>query len=138
MTTPKGHGPSTRVVDNRRHTSAWAQDPRNQRLDKMWELKRAQPGSETEALMMAEPGDDAPPDVAAHPLQEVIAEALATFTETERDLLVMKTVEGLSIRDIAEVMRLSKSDVHRRLKPLLQRLTDLLKDHPEIREYLDG
>jgi len=49
----------------------------------------------------------------------------------------MKVVEGLSIRDIAEVMQLSKSDVHRRLKPLMERLKELFMSNPEIMEFMD-
>lgn len=111
-------------------------DSRNRRLDKMWELKRAKPASETEALMMAAPNE--PDAMPSNDLSEVIEVVLAEFSPDERDILVMSLVGNMSIREIAAAMELSKSDVHRRLRPLVERLTELFESNPEIARYLSG
>jgi len=140
--TPPRHKPSRRPntsphQDWQRNVPAWQKDDRNWRLDKMWEMKRAKPATETEAIMMAAPNEELSVQPQDHPLKDVIAELLGEFNETDKALIVMKVVEGLSIRDIAEVMQLSKSDVHRRLKPLMERLKELFMSNPEIVEFMD-
>ena len=111
-------------------------DSRNRRLDKMWELKRAKPTSETEALMMAAPNE--PDAMPSNDLSEAVESALAEFLPPDRDILIMSLIGDMSIRDIATALELSKSDVHRRLGPLRDRLTELLESTPEIARYLSG
>jgi len=102
-------------------------------------MKRAKPATETEALMMAAPGE--PIEDGDHPLTDAIevsmAAFLATLSDLERDIVVMSVVGKLSIREISAATGLSKSDVHRRLPGLMDRLAEAFQSNPEIMEYLN-
>ena len=109
----------------------------NEKLDQMWARQKAKPTNETEALMMAAPGEyvAAPTE---HPLADVIAGLLGEMDDTSREIIQMKLLADMSVREIAEALGLSKSDVHRRVQALTDRLAEMFENSPEIKEYLNG
>lgn len=111
--------------------------PRESPVGSFWVADKTQPTTPAQALMESAPGDEPRRStMEAHPLADVIDELLQQMDETDRDIVVMHTVGGMSIRDIAQTTGLSKSDVHRRLPNLMEQLTDLLKNNPTIRKYM--
>lgn len=71
-----------------------------------------------------------------HALQEVIEKVLAEFDETDREILTMSLMGELSVRQIADMVGLSKSEVHRRLQVLVPELTAHLKENNAVTSYL--
>jgi RNA polymerase sigma factor (sigma-70 family) len=71
-----------------------------------------------------------------HSLQEVIEKILAEFDETDREILVMSLMGELSVRQIADMVGLSKSEVHRRLQVLVPELTAHLKENDAVTDYI--
>jgi RNA polymerase sigma-70 factor (ECF subfamily) len=59
-----------------------------------------------------------------------VTAALALLSESDREVLVLRYLEQLSNADIAQVLDLSLSAVKMKHLRSLQRLRDLLKDHP--------
>jgi RNA polymerase sigma factor (sigma-70 family) len=102
-----------------------------------WIADKGAPTTPMQSLMEAAPND--PPrrsTMEAHPLADVIDDVLSEMDETDRDVVVMHVVGGMSIRDIAETCGLSKSDVHRKLPKLMEQLAELMRANPKIREYM--
>lgn len=71
-----------------------------------------------------------------HPLSGVIEKVLAEFSEQDRDIIVMSLMGQLSVRQIADNVGLSKSEVHRRLQVLVPELTAHLKENHAVSNYL--
>lgn len=74
----------------------------------------------------------------SHPLDAAIASAMSELTEAEQTLAVMAFVEGLSVRQIADLSGISKSEIHRRLPALRVKLAALLKSNPDVVSYMGG
>lgn len=73
-----------------------------------------------------------------HELTDVIEDILSEFSEIDQDIIVMHLVGGLSVREIADMTGISKSQVHRKLPLLQQRLADAFRNNPTITEYVNG
>jgi len=71
----------------------------------------------------------------SHPLEAAIDKALSGFSELDRDMVIMHLVAGLSIRQIAGLTGLSKSDVGRRLPKLKERLATAMRGMAEFGKY---
>lgn len=100
---------------------------------------RDPPTTPMEALMRSGPNEPEESTMERkHPLEAAIAEAMSDFTELEQDMLVMLLVGQMSYRRIAESVGLSKSEVHRRLPKLQERLAKAFKSNPEILKYVGG
>lgn len=74
----------------------------------------------------------------SHSLDQIIASAMEELTDTERAIAVAAFVEGLSVRQIAELTGVSKSEIHRKLPVLKERLAKSLIKHEEITRYVAG
>jgi RNA polymerase sigma factor (sigma-70 family) len=111
--------------------------PNDDRLNRRLNNERAKPQNELEALMMAGPGEELSV-VMKTAVSRAVAAVLEGLSEDEKDMLMMRLVSEMSVRDIADCMGMSKSDVHRRLPPLIKRVKDLLRADPTIKEYLNG
>lgn len=71
-----------------------------------------------------------------HPLTEVIEKVLAEFDETDREILIMSLMGELSVRQIADMVGLSKSEVHRRLAVLKPELEAHLKENHAVNNWI--
>ena len=70
------------------------------------------------------------PDPSAHPLRLVLDRALATLPERQRSAFLLREVEDLSFRDVAEALGVNEATArvhHLRARRALQ---ELLKDEP--------
>lgn len=108
----------------------------NEKLDQMWSRQRAKPTSDIEALMMSAPNEYVEPDT-KHPLADVITTLLEDLDDVSRDIIQMKLLADMSVREIGAHLGLSKSDVHRRVQGLMDRLAEMFENSPEIKEYLE-
>lgn len=73
-----------------------------------------------------------------HPLDAAIEAAFVDFSDDDRDMIVMHLVGGLSTRQISEFTGVSKSEVHRRLPKLQEKLAEAMKSNPEILKHIGG
>lgn len=73
-----------------------------------------------------------------HELTDAIEDVLSEFSEVDRDIVVMRLVGQLSVREIAAFTGVSKSQVDRKLPALQERLADAFRNHPAITEYVHG
>jgi len=73
------------------------------------------------------PAQPAPPEIAAeHDLRRAIDEALANISEKNRAALVLYAMEGMSYKEVAEVLGISVGTVMSRIFNARQRLRELL------------
>jgi RNA polymerase sigma-70 factor (ECF subfamily) len=97
--------------------------------DEVFERERIDSGSCTTPS-----GGDAPDDLLAHDeLRAKIEKALARLSPEHREVVLWKDVQGLSYKEIAEVMECSIGTVMSRLFYARQKLQVMLKDEYESR-----
>lgn len=97
--------------------------------DEIFERERIDSGSFTTPA-----GGDAPDETMAHgELREKIEAALAKLTPDHREVVLLKDVQGLSYKEIAEAMDCTLGTVMSRLYYARQKLQTMLKDEYESR-----
>lgn len=113
--------------------------PREQPRGQFWEPSQARPTTPAQALMEAAPGEGVAASTIEdqHPLAEVLDELLADMDETDRDIVTMH-VAGISVRDIAQMVGSSKTQVHRRLPILMREVAKRLRKSEEVKCYLQA
>jgi RNA polymerase sigma factor (sigma-70 family) len=104
----------------------------------IFDADTTKPTTPAQALMEAAPGQDPQKSsIEPHELADVLDELLSELDEQSRDMVVMH-VSGLSVREIAEMVGVSKSQVHRKLPELMEQLADKLKNNTEVMAYVQG
>ena len=76
------------------------------------------------------------PDPSAHPLRRVLDRALAALPERQRSAFLLREVEDLSFRDVAEALGVNEATArvhHLRARRTLQ---ELLKDEPGAEDFV--
>ena len=76
------------------------------------------------------------PDPSAHPLRLVLDKALAALPERQRSAFLLREVEDLSFRDVAEALGVNEATArvhHLRARRTLQ---ELLKDEPGAEDFV--
>ena len=76
------------------------------------------------------------PDPSAHPLRLVLDRALAALPERQRSAFLLREVEDLSFRDVAEALGVNEATArvhHLRARRMLQ---ELLKDEPGAGDFV--
>jgi RNA polymerase sigma-70 factor (ECF subfamily) len=97
--------------------------------DEIFERERIDSGSFTTPA-----GGDSPDETMAHgELREKIEAALAKLSPEHREAVLLKDVQGLAYKEIAEVMECSIGTVMSRLFYARQKLQTMLKDEYESR-----
>ncbi len=97
--------------------------------DEIFERDRIDPAATTAPSMA-----DSPDDSLSHgELREKIEQALAKVSPEHREAVILKDVQGLSYKEIAEVMGCSLGTVMSRLFYARQKLQALLKDEYDAR-----
>lgn len=114
--------------------------PREVPTDSFYSADGSTPETPMQALMEAPPG--AEPAVSAiektHSLSAVIGELMSELlNEDELDMVTMH-VGGFSVREIADMVGLPKSTVHRQLPKLMQRVAAAFKNNEEILGHVYG
>ena len=85
--------------------------------------------AEASDLVFGRPGDDNPhQDLARTRLREVLEEAIAQLPKDQRAVVVLREVEGLSYKEIAEVLDCPEGTVMSRLFYARKKLQDILRD----------
>ncbi len=114
------------VVVHRRHVQA---DRRTIRKERSYRMGF----SDESAMQLANQlvGRDTSPTQRANleELKTKVRNALEKSNEVDRELLLMRFVEQLKIREISEAMSISESAVKARLARALQRLNQIVKKH---------
>lgn len=93
-----------------------------------------QPSTPIEALMEARPGEEpalSREEELAQPAKRdlyAVDEALKTLSGSERHVVQRVVVDGLSLRQVAEEMRVSKTTVARRRDAALAKLKEMLEE----------
>jgi RNA polymerase sigma-70 factor (ECF subfamily) len=64
-------------------------------------------------------------------LQARVQTALAALSERDREIVVMRHIEGLSIKEIAAILEISEGTVKMRQRRALERLKEILTDDGE-------
>lgn len=97
--------------------------------DEIFQRERIDPASSTTPS-----GGESPDETMAHgELREKIEAALAKLSDDQREAVVLKDVQGLSYKEIAEVMSCNIGTVMSRLYYARQKLQTLLKHEYESR-----
>lgn len=91
-------------------------------------------GRELERLAAPDPSADAV--LAAEQRRQLLRAALAELPAPFREVVVLRDVEGLSYREIAEVLGLPEGTVMSRLSRGRRALRALLEGRPEVRDAL--
>ena len=104
--------------------------------DKFWVEHQGQPTTPMQALMEARPGEDVQVssiEEDSETLKDLVGALLPEMSEVERDILIM-SINGLSIRDIADNVGISKSEIWRKLPGLKEQLAEAFNDNEEIQQ----
>lgn len=95
------------------------------------------PRDEYEALMVCAPGDEPETPVSTLlPLRDILADAIERLTPRERWVFDAVTARKQSLRQIADDLAMSKTQIGRIRDDALGKLQFLLEDNPLIKEYL--
>lgn len=70
-----------------------------------------------------------------HPLADVLADALSILEPHQVEMVMLHT-GGFSVREIADLTGMSKSQVHRELPELMARVKELLQSNEEVTNYV--
>jgi len=100
---------------------------RRRQLRKEWRLKMVHPADGIENALVA--AQDATPDELSHRAEvtERIHSALARLPDEQRMAFVLRTIEGLSLGDIAEVMKCPVNTVRSRRLLAVKQLRKVLR-----------
>lgn len=103
--------------------------------DKFYEPDPTPPTTPAEALLQR--GDVEATMEKDDSLDGIVEAALESMEERDRDILFMH-MQGLSMRDIAEMIGTSKDTIHRRLPKIMEAATQALKGSEEVKNYVAG
>lgn len=95
--------------------------------------------TELEALLELAPGQQvlAPSLAETHALREAVADAIDALPEDDQWIFNVLYVAGLSLRFTGRVLGIPKTTLARRRDTIRLHLLDTLKNHPEVKKWLD-